>query len=450
MKILIITTYYPPDTSIAAVRPYMLAKYLAQRGHEITVLRSGEFYDSASDFFDMNIPVRVISYLGENSPAEQYARGEWKKVEKVHTESRISFLPEALRKPIAKVYHACKRPIEFRRWLNAIQDKFQIQKSALDAMREESFDIVFATYGQLENIYAGQYAAELFHCKLIQDFRDAVAAKVFRTRREYQILKRIQDEAVQRADGVTTVSEGLLRDLSAGGIASCPNMVLYNGYEPSASKKSGPVEFEKGIFSICYTGTLYGELSDFSPLLQALKQLSQQNRICLSNVKLHYAGADFEPLLEKAKKQGMEEILVNHGYVSRAEAERIQNSADLFLVLSWNTKKSQGILTGKFYEGIRAKRPILTVVSGDVPNSELNILNQKYHYGFCYEASREAEQFPEFCDFLSRTYEEKMEFGRVKFDSNTELASAFRYDRLAVQLEQFCEKIMRTERENTL
>ena len=41
MKILIIATYYPPDTAIAAVRPYMLAKYLTQRGHDVTVLRSG-------------------------------------------------------------------------------------------------------------------------------------------------------------------------------------------------------------------------------------------------------------------------------------------------------------------------------------------------------------------------------------------------------------------------
>ena len=76
MRILILTTYYPPDTAVAAVRPYMLAKYLTQSGHNVTVLRSGEFYNSASDFFDMTIPVRVISYLGEDSPAERYARGE--------------------------------------------------------------------------------------------------------------------------------------------------------------------------------------------------------------------------------------------------------------------------------------------------------------------------------------------------------------------------------------
>lgn len=48
MKILIITTYYPPDTAIAAVRPYMFATHLTQLGHEVTVLRSGRILLSAA------------------------------------------------------------------------------------------------------------------------------------------------------------------------------------------------------------------------------------------------------------------------------------------------------------------------------------------------------------------------------------------------------------------
>ena len=33
-----------------------LAVRMVERGHEVTVLRSGEFYNSASDFFDMRNP----------------------------------------------------------------------------------------------------------------------------------------------------------------------------------------------------------------------------------------------------------------------------------------------------------------------------------------------------------------------------------------------------------
>lgn len=440
MNILIITTYYPPDTAIAAVRPYMLAKYLTRRGHQVTVLRSGEFYNSASDFFDMSIPVRVISYLGPDSPAERYARGEQKEFPVVEHGSRIGFLPEAIRKPIAAVYNACMSPIRFGQEQQRIADKAEKMKAMLDTMRDEHFDVVFSTVGQNENVVGGQYAAKLFDCKLIQDFRDAIATQAIYRGGQLRYLKRIQKNAIAHADGVTAVSEGLRQELMQGIKAPCKNMTLYNGFEPIAQEETND-PCEEGIFAFCYTGILYGALRDFTPLIRALRRLADEERVDLSKIKLHYAGSDFDILHDIAQGMGIESILVNHGYVGRAEASRIQRISDMFLVLSWNQKESQGILTGKFYEGIRAKKPILSIVSGELPNSELHILNEQYRYGFCYEACRDAEQFDNLCDFLAKAYDEKMQSGRVQHEINPQLEAQFRYDVLAEQLERFIEQL---------
>lgn len=436
MRILIITTFYPPDTAIAAVRPYMFAKHLTQRGHDVTVLRSGEFYNSASDFFDMSIPVRVISYLGENSPAERYARGEQKDFPCVVSKNRLAKLPGWLSRLILAAYS----PINFRRRQRNIKIKMEKQKAALDALRNEHFDVVFSTFGQQENIAAGQYAAKLFGCKLIQDFRDAVAVAPMCTPGQFRFLRKIQTDAIKHADGVTAVSEGLRCELFEELDVNVPNITLYNGYEPT-SQEDAEAEVERDVFALCYTGILCGELRDFTPLLRALKCLAEENRIDLSKVKLHYAGRDFSILKDLAEKMDMTEVIVNHGYVSRAEAARLQNISDVFLVLSWNMPESQGILTGKFYEGIRAKKPILSLISGNLPNCELNILNEKFHYGFCYEDCRKEEQFSQLCDFLEKAYREKMEFGKVQFQVSPELEAAFRYDHLAQQLEDFIQKI---------
>ena len=432
MRILILTTYYPPDTAVAAVRPYMFAKYLTQRGHDVTVMRSGEFYNSASDFFDMSIPVRVISYLGPDSPAERYARGEQKEFPCPEGKGRLAKLPPWLGDLILKAY----LPIAFARRLKDVAHKVKMQKAALDLLKDEHFDVVFSTFGQLENIEAGQYAAKLFGCKLIQDFRDAVAMAPLCTKNEYRVLKRIQDKGILHADGVTAVSEGLRCELFENLQVDVPNITLYNGYEATAEDETEDA-VEPDVFSFCYTGILYGDLRDFTPLLRALKRLSQEGRIDLAKVKLNYAGRDFRLLQEAAEQMDMTQILVNHGYVSRGEAARLQNTSDMFLVLSWNMPDSQGILTGKFYEGIRAKKPILSLISGTLPNSELNILNEKFHYGFCYESCCEEEQFDRLCDFLANAYGEKMENGRVNFQVGPELEEAFRYDNLAQQLEEF-------------
>lgn len=435
MKILLITTYYPPDTAVAAVRPYMLAKYLTRRGHEVTVLRSGEFFNSASDFFDMSIPVRVISFLGENCPAERYARGELTDTLYVEGKSRVAFLP----KPLQKLAVALYRPVRFRNWQRGVAEKLEKQKAALDVLKDEHFDVVFSTFADQENLAAAQYAAKLFGCKLIQDFRDPLARAPFYTRKQLRFLKKIQTEAIMAADGITSVSEGLMKDLMRDVPNSTPHMVLYNGYEPVVSSEENTCE--PGMFVMCYTGLLYAGLSDFTPLLRALKQLAEHKRIDISKVKLHYAGRDFGLLQQIAEKLGMEDILINHGYVSRSEAARLQSVSDLFLVLSWNKQDSQGILTGKFYEGIRAGKSILSLISGDLPNSELNILNEKFHYGFCHESCRGEAHFQELCDYLEKAYNEKMAYGKVCYQPDPELEAAFRYDNLAQQLEEFISKI---------
>lgn len=435
MNILIITTFYPPDTAVAAVRPYMFAKYLTQRGHKVTVLRSGEFYNSASDFFDMSIPVRVISYLGPDSPAERYARGELKEVSVEGGKSRIAFLPQIIRKPIAWVYNTCMDPVRFYQAQKAIAAKVEKQKAALDALAGEHFDVVFSTFGQQENIAAAQYAAKLFGCKLIQDFRDPLARTVFYTRWQYRYLKRIQDSAIKNADGMTTVSEGFRQELMEGLKTDTPNITLYNGYEPT-NQETETYDVEPGVFTFCYTGILY-EFSDFTPLLQALKQLAEKGSIDLSKVRLNYAGKDFDRLQEIARNMGMEEILINHGYVSRAEALRLQQISDIFLVLSWNRHDSKGVLPGKFYEGIRARRTVLSLVSGDAAGSELNLLNEKFNYGFCYEEACADVLLPGLCAFLEKAYREKMESGAVHYTANPELEATFRYDNLAKKLEEF-------------
>ena len=439
MDILIITTYYPPDTAVAAVRPYMLAKYLTQRGHKVTILRSGDFYNSASDFFDMNIPVRVISFLGPDCPAERYARGELKEVPVVEGRSRIDFLPKMLKKPISWAFNTCMRPVRFKRKQEAIAKRVELQKAALDALREEHFDVVFSTFSHQENIAAGQYAKKLFGCKLIQDYRDPLARRLFHTRSEYRVLKRIQDDSIRNADGLTAVTEGFRQELMKGLNVTTPNITLYNGYEPVSQSETYDVE--PGVFSFCYTGILYGQHSDFTPLLKALQRLSKEGRIDLSKVRINYAGRDFIQLQEIAEKLDMTGILVNHGYVSRGEASRLQQISDIFLVLSWNRKDSQGVMPGKFYEGIRAKRTILSLVSGDQSGSELHMINEMYDYGFCYEASRDHAHFDHFCDFLATCYEEKMMLGKIQKEINPELELRFRYDKIAQQLEDFIQTI---------
>lgn len=447
MKILIITTCYPPDTAIAAVRPYMFAKYLKQYGHEVTVLRSGLLELSADRFFRGHEGIRVITYMGENSPAERFERGkdDFMQYAPPSGKSRIAFVPEKIRKPLAKIYHTLVAPYDFYNWMykDYTINRIQPLKKAVDEMRGEHFDVVFSTYGAVENIFGGAYAAEVFGARWIQDFRDPIephAPNAF----GLPYLKHVQKNAVRKSDACTAVSEDLAAHLSrqAGGKRV---YTLYNGYEPH-EEDVAPNTSDLGVLSFCYTGRLYKGRRDISPVLEALQKLAEAGKISMDKVRIHYAGSDFEYLREQAEKYHAEHILVDHGYLGRKEAAQLQERSDFFVVLSWNTRKEKGILTGKFYEGIRAGKPILSVVSGDVADSELDKLNQKYDYGFCYETSRREKGFPALCDYLHRCYWEKLERGAVDYEIQPELTKAFRYDHLTRQLEQICRELLSGEK----
>jgi hypothetical protein len=54
----------------------------------------------------------------------------------------------------------------------------------------------------------------------------------------------------------------------------------------------------------------------------------------------------------------------DYGMLSREEAERIQHRSHVNLLLTYSTDALQGNLTGKLYDYLAARRPILVVING--------------------------------------------------------------------------------------
>lgn len=429
MNILIITTWFPPDTAIAAVRPYMFAKYLRKAGHNVTVLRSGAINAKIDSAAYPELDINVYSYMGEHSAAEQYRRGETTQTA-APRKRRAAFLPDGIRNTLIWAYEL----FAIFRNLRETKERFKLQKAWIDENSHQKFDVIFSTYGELENVYAGKYASEVFGCRWILDLRDPIAQKFPDKLWDYFILKKIQKKAVLSADVCTAVSDGAADAISKGTDKNI--LTLYNGFDVSVWE-SVPAPND-GILRICYTGIMYKNRSSSAALFSVLRQLADTNMLNLKKIRFEYAGPDFELFLAQATAYGVEEILVNHGYVSRTEAYEIQCRSDIFLVLSWNTKYEQGVLTGKFYEGIRAGKPILSILTGDRPNSELNLLNQKYNYGFCYETCQEKNHFPALLDWVERAYACKQAGQPIPYHPEPGLFKDFCYNNLTKKLEKLC------------
>ena len=266
MNILIICSYYPPDSAISAVRPYMFAKYLTQAGNHVTVLRSGQFNSTPDDKYEKLQDVKIVSFLGERCDAELYDKGLYVCPEKKIQAAKNGFFWRIAK----KAYHLLKEPVTTKTRIDIAKKYFSLQKDAIDSL-QQGFDIVISTYSELENVFAGDYAAKHFNAKWIMDFRDSIVDHINSERYAWNAYaKRYLQYAINNADLCTAVSSGLAEELRSYSENAYIETV-YNGYDEDETSFSG-AECKKGL-SICYTGQIYDlRLSALKHLVAAIKR----------------------------------------------------------------------------------------------------------------------------------------------------------------------------------
>lgn len=135
-----------------------------------------------------------------------------------------------------------------------------------------------------------------------------------------------------------------------------PVTVITNGFD---TYNSGTIEPDKN-FSIAHIGSL---LSGRDPqnLWQALGELTRENKSFQQDLRLKLVGAVSGEVMASIKKEGLEENLEMMGYVSHSEAINIQKKSQVLLLIEIDSPETQGIIPGKLFEYLAAKRPILAL-----------------------------------------------------------------------------------------
>jgi hypothetical protein len=130
-----------------------------------------------------------------------------------------------------------------------------------------------------------------------------------------------------------------------------------NGYadEDFPARVAGPPPGE--VVSIVYTGGIYPGYRDPTPLFRAINLLGAERR----RVAVHFYGppaADVSPL---AADHGVADRVFVHNPVAYKASLALQTTADVLLLLQWNDKRDAGTLPAKFFEYLRARRPVLSL-----------------------------------------------------------------------------------------
>ena len=186
------------------------------------------------------------------------------------------------------------------------------------------------------------------------------------------------------ADAVISVSAGTSENLFLP--KNVKQGIFVNGFDPQDS-----LYFPRqtsDYFDFIYTGMLHSDstrVEDLSPLFEALTDLGKSGEVDLGVIRVVYAGSTSHLFLPYCNSYPSV-TCVDRGLLSRKEALKLQSSASVLLVASWNNSVQTGVLTGKVFEYLAKDVPILGLCSGDIPQSDLKrLIEEDCNVGICYE-----------------------------------------------------------------
>jgi glycosyltransferase involved in cell wall biosynthesis len=362
-KLLIISFYFPPVNNPGALRIGKFAKYLPEFGWEPVVLT-----------------VDKIAGSSETLPLE---------MDEASVLRTTYFDPRKLlsRKPGSSTVDSPQTSVRSKRWsetalrilrlLQPIYASSLIDKLLCDpwgwypcavrkgteVLAKENIDVIFSTYNpSLPHLVASQ-----LHRKTgipwVAEFRDLWALNPYaRKTQPFQLLdEQWERRTMSGCDLLITISEPLARDLAA--FHSKKTVIIPNGFDEDDYGEAFPLTSK---FTITYTGRIYSEKRDPTPLFKALAELRHEGMVSPDDVEVRFFGKYLKetPSL-LAEAYGIQDFVKTYDIVPFKESIRRQKESTVLLLLEWDDPRGAGTYTAKVFEYLGAGRPILaTAVKG--------------------------------------------------------------------------------------
>ena len=233
--------------------------------------------------------------------------------------------------------------------------------------KKQKIDWVVSSYAPPASHLVAGFFVKKYGINWVADYRDLwLENHVWIGKWPFTVLEQYLEKKYvgNHADLISTVSQPLADVLEKK--FSVPAHVIENGYDEDDYDKKFCPYFKSIKKRIIYTGTIHKEKTNPSPLFEAIALMAEKMRNnhsinIMSDFEVLFFGSQSDWLDSLIKKYKVENWVKYMGRVNRASALSIQNQADILLFLEWENGSFDGILTGKLFEYLAMKKPILGI-----------------------------------------------------------------------------------------
>ena len=349
MKVLIITYYWPPAGGSGVQRWLKFVKYLQNFDVEpivYTVDNANYPKEDKTLLHEVPTHIKILKQpIWEPTNLLFWKKKEAQKsdVSNAVNNGFLSFIRGNFFIPDPKIF-----------WVNS-SVKFLHQY-----LKENKVDVVISTGPPHSMHLIAQKLKQKTNIKWIADFRDPWSNLYYNE--EFKQLsfakkknEKLENSVFKNADCILTVSNSLKKEFDQ---KATRVEVITNGFDDEVVTNTLITLDEK--FSISYIGLLPKQ-SNPKLLFKVLSTLCAEDTDFKANLKLNFIGDISEDVKKEIINYNLLENTNFIGYVSHKEAIAYQRKAQVLLLLIPNVAKSGGILTGKLFEYLTAKRPILAM-----------------------------------------------------------------------------------------
>ena len=357
--VLLIAYYYPPLGGIGSQRALKWARFLADFGWKVIVLtpESGAYHldttlddGTESGVEVVRTPVWSVRLRGKSAP-------------------NPSTLPKSAppNVPGSGAQNPLKARLKtwVRTWLYIPDGQngwyFPAVRAGDGLFEKHQIDAIVSTSFPVTAHLIAARLKRRHGVPWVADFRDLwtenQSADFYASPVRKRLDQRIERRLLRRCDALTTVSSALAHTLRS--IARKKRVeVIRNGFDPAdfaGLQGSAPDKW-----TLTFVGTYY-PFYDPAPLLRVLSRLLQSGQMERNTVRFRAVGAPHPELQRLLQEANLSDIAEFTGFVSHQAALQFTVDASLLLLLMPRDRKQSGVVTGKIFEYLGARRPILAL-----------------------------------------------------------------------------------------
>ncbi len=369
-KVLIITYYWPPGSGPGVQRFLKMSGFLYDFGWEPVILtvKNGSYPSTDSSLVN-EIPEALRVYktktlepfaifnLLSGKKGKQVGVGMIGLQDKKNTVKRISlhiranlFLPDARRGWV---------PFAF--------------KKAKKLHKKLNFDAVVTTGPPHSSHIIGYKLKKCIGIPWLADMRDPWVNNFFnaalpRTKFAKQIEQKFENKIIKNADFVTVVSPGLKEEFEDRN----NNIgVVYNGFDQEDIPEIE--NYQSKRFSLSYIGN-FKPNQNIDALWQAIRELCEEIPGFKEHFNISLTGNVDSVIKKRLEEKDLFRISTIQPFVPHREATKLMNQSHLLLFIVPKAKGNRLIITGKLFEYIAIRSPILSI--GPLDGDASKILSQ--------------------------------------------------------------------------